>query len=136
VNNLEKFRELLLTDEEFQNKLKTAAEAYTGEQTEEAVFNNVIVPFAAEYGITGSFEEFKDYLNSLSDSEIINNDELSQIAGGDSKGGGIGSAVCLGIGMGIGGNAGKDGGGLCVVVGAGWGASGCAGEGTVRDLEL
>jgi len=134
VNNIEKFRELLLTDKEFQNKLKTAAEAYTGEQTEEAVFNNVIVPFAAEYGITGSFEEFKDYLNSLSDSEIINNDELSQIAGGDSKAGGVGGTACFGIGLGMLGSAGKDGGGLCVVVGAGWGMAECAGEGTAENF--
>lgn len=31
---LTKFRELLLTDEEFRTKIRSAAEAYKGEQTE------------------------------------------------------------------------------------------------------
>ena len=127
AEGIKKFRELLLHDPEFQSKLKAAAENYTGEQTEEAVFNNVIVPLAAEYGITATYDEFKDYIAGLSDQEL-NTDEISQVAGGD-KGGGFGGANCYVLGAGFGGGGGSSSGDLCVLVGAGWGSVGCIGEG-------
>ena len=43
---IKKFEELQRTDETFQAKLKAAVESYTGENTEEAVFNGVLVPVA------------------------------------------------------------------------------------------
>ena len=124
--DLVKFRELLLTDQGFQSKLKDAASAYTGEQTEEAVFNNILVPVAAEYGIAATYEEFKDYIKELSDSEM-SKDELIQIAGG--KTGGLGIAGCYVIGGGTGAGAGSGSGGVCLLFGVGWGYYNCTGEG-------
>jgi len=125
---LKKFRELLLTDGEFQQKLKNAAEAYAGEQTEEAFFENVLVPAAAEYGIAASYDEFKDYILSMADVEM-NTEEIAQVAGGDSKGGGIGGIACAVVGIGAGGGAGGESGGVCAFIGAGWGKTSCVDTG-------
>jgi hypothetical protein len=96
----QKFAELARTDSQFQQKLKAAIEAYSGEMTEEAVFNNVLVPLANEYGIFGTFEEFRAYTESLAN-QPMSKDELTQIAGG--KAGGLGITACLGVGLGGGG---------------------------------
>ena len=96
---IKKFEELLRTDESFKAKLQAAAEAYTGEENEEAVFNGVLLPVAKEYGISASYEELKDYIGNLaSTDEIMDEEELKQIAG--SKGGGFGAGVCYGVGIG------------------------------------
>ena len=125
---LEKFKELLLTDEAFQEKLKTAVENYDGEKTEEAIFHGVIEPVAAEYGITATFDEYKEYMNSLNDEEL-SKDELTQIAGGKLEGIGLGYQSCrvVGLGVQIGGSEG--GGGVCTLLGYGWGDTVCCGEG-------
>lgn len=128
--DLEKFRELLLTDEEFQKKLQAAAVAYTGDQTEEAVFNNVLVPIASGYGISATFDEFKDYISSLNDDAEMSKEELSQVAGGKINGGGVGATECAGIGIGFGASAGSESGGGCVVIGGGWGKTMCLTVGT------
>ena len=124
--NLEIFRELLLTDTEFQKKLQDALSSYTGEKTEEAVFNEVLVPFAAEYGITATFDELKKYMGSLSDAEM-NKDELSQITGGTK---GFGMATCSSVGFGLGGY-GEDGevNTICLIFGGGKNSALCAGSG-------
>ena len=117
---LEKFRELLLTDETFQKKLQDAAASYTGEQTEGAVFNNVLAPLAAQYGIRATYDEFKEYIVNLSTQEM-SSEELAQVAGGDKfNGGGVGFATCKGIGGGAGGGAGENSGGACLIIGVGW----------------
>ena len=124
---IKKFEELMKTDESFQAKLKAAAETYDGEKTDEAVFNGVLVPVAKEYGISASYEEFKEYMETLaSTDEIMDKDELNQIAGG--KGRGFGAAVCYGVGIGVGGGGGDDGGFACFVGGFGT-EYGCCGEG-------
>ena len=121
-----KIENLIRTDEEFQAKLKAAADAYTGEQTEEEVFNNVFLPVAAEYGIIATYDEVKDYLSNL-DGDEMSKDELHQIAGGGK--GGHGGGCCYTIGFGLGG-ASEDGSGAgCLVIGAGWGTVFCDGEG-------
>lgn len=125
----DKFRELLLTDEEFRAKLQKASETYTGDQTEEAVFNNVLVPLAAEYGITETFEEFKTHLTSLEDREL-SSDEIAQISGGGKGSGGIGANLCLGIGVGGGITKGT----LCAAVGFG-DTGACAIEGAWVDFD-
>ena len=128
--NLERFKELLLTDEEFQSKLKAASEAYTGEQTEEAVFNNVLVPLAAEYGVTATFDEFKDYLSGLENVEM-SQEELGQIAGGDK---GFGASACFGVGVGVGGHGeGSRINAICILVGTGDKVAACAGNGVTTD---
>ena len=126
---LDKFRKLLLTDEEFQMKLKAAAEAYTGEQTEEAVFNNVIVPVANEYGISATFEEYKAYIENLSDQEM-DDEEIVQVAAGGKNMKGFGAAACIGCGLGFGGGLGDDRAFACLAIGGGGNASGCAWEGS------
>lgn len=123
--DLQKFRELLITDTDFQQKLQAAAEAYTGDQTEEAVFNSVLVPIASEYGITATFDEFKEYMEKLNSDAEMSKEELSQVAGGKANGGGLGGALCYGAGIGFGAAAGSKSGGGCVVVGAGWGRTVC-----------
>lgn len=79
-----KFRELLNTDIEFQNKLRKAAESYTGEPGDKAVFDNLLVPFAKEYGLSATYEEFAGYLGAfMSDEEReLSEDELAMVAGG------------------------------------------------------
>jgi len=126
---IRKFAELLNTDEAFREKLKAAAESYTGERTEEAVFSNVLAPVAAEYGISVPYEEYREFLSQAED-QPLNDNEVLQVAGGKFDAGGIGATVCVGIGAGLGGGAGKKSGGACVVVGAGWDNMVCIGPGT------
>ncbi len=124
---IKKFAELLNTDEAFRAKLKAAAESYNGEKTDEAVFSGVLVPLAAEYGITATFEEFQAY---MSNDQPISDDEVKQIAGGDKKKGyGMGGARCYGIGIGVGGAGGNGAGGGCFMVGGGMGSYECYVEG-------
>jgi len=122
---LRKFDELLKTDAAFQEKLKAAVESYTGEKTEEAVFEAVLVPLAKEYGITASFEEYKEYVSGISnDDRELSEDEINQVAGG-SKGAGLGFSLCYGWGLGIGSADGSK----CLGVGAGGETGICAGAG-------
>lgn len=97
-----KFRELLLSDAEFQEKLRKAGEAYayTGEKDDKSIFENVLVPVAGEYGLSATYEEFKDYIDAFSketDGEL-SEDELTQVAGGK----GNGAVVCVLGGVGVG----------------------------------
>jgi len=124
-----KFEELMKTDTAFQEKLKAAMENYTGEQTEQAVFESVLVPLAKEYGISASFEEFKEYVVNISnEGRELSIDEINQVAGGG-KGGGLGKTWCYVIGGGAGGGAGSESGGACVFIGAGWGHVNCMATG-------
>ena len=85
-----KFAELMRTDESFQAKLKAAVETYSGEKTEESVFNDVLLPVAKEYDIFVSYEEFKEYMSNLANTdEIMDKDELTQIVGGKGHAGAI-----------------------------------------------
>ena len=128
TEGIKKFVELMNTDEAFRTKLKAAAESYNSEKTEEAIFNNVLVPVAAEYGISVPYEEYHEFISKSQD-QPLNENEVLQIAGGKPDAGGLGATVCVAIGAGIGGAAGKKSGGICVVVGAGWDKTICAGSG-------
>ena len=116
-SDIMKFRELLISDSGFAEKFSKAAEEYTGEQNEKAVFDNLLMPFAEEYGLSASYEEFSEFVSALSggsDSEL-SEDELAQVAGGK----GTGGFLCGGPGVGIGRtNENKD---YCLFVGAGLG---------------
>ena len=124
---IKKFAELMKT-EEVQDKIRKAMEAYQGEKTPEAVFNNVLTPIANEYGITATYDDLQAYFEEASNQEM-SNDEIAQTAGGEFKGGGLGGTACIAVGFGLGGGAGKDGGGVCVIAGVGWGSDFCTGEG-------
>ena len=119
-----KFRELLFTDAEFQEKLKNASEAYTGDTSEKAVFDSVLIPLAKDYGLSATFEEFKEYMGAFTDGAAgeLSEDELSQIAGG--KGFGAGACATAGIGIGYA-SKGKISDG-CLVFGYGSGFVACA----------
>ena len=121
--DLNKFRELLISDADFQTKFRKAAEEYTGEQNEKAVFDNLLMPLAEEYGLSASFEEFSEYMRALSSGPAgeLSEDELAQVAGGKGSGG----FLCGGIGVGLGRT--NETGDYCVVGGVGLGA--CVVEG-------
>ena len=128
-----KFREMMFTDADFQEKLKKASEAYTGDKSDEAVFDNVLIPLAKEYGLSATFEEFKEYTKAFTGSAEgeLSDDELSQVAGGK----GLGAAACASAGIGIG-YASKNGiSGGCFVFGYGTGFVACAGVGDSAEPE-
>ena len=127
-DGVRKFEELIKTDVQVQEKLKKALENYTGEHTEEAIFNNVLIPAAEEYGITAAFEDYKEYVESLNNEEL-SKDELTQVAGGKLEGIGVGYMTCRVVGLGGGINGTSKGGSACVIIGAGWGDTVCAAEG-------
>ena len=133
---IKKFEELLKTDEVFQKKLADAAQAYKGEMTQEAIFNNVLVPFASEYGITATFDELNDYLEGLVNNQEMDENELKQVAGGKnpSDAYGAGMTYCVYAGIGLGATGDKQGDvGACVGFGVstsvGGGMGMCAGVG-------
>ena len=130
--DIQKFADLFRTDETFRNKLKEAMDAYTGERTEEAVFNNVLDPVAKEYGISATFDDYKDYIEQLGNQEM-NKDELTQVAGGKISGGGIGAFDCTVIGLGAGAGGGSGSFGFCVILGAGEGMAACFTVGAADD---
>ena len=131
--DISKFRELLLTDADFQEKVRKAAEAYKGEQDEKAVFDKLLTPIAEEYGLSATFEEFKEYTEAFTDGAAseLSDDELSQVAGGK----GFGAAACAKAGIGIG-YASKGGiSGACFIFGGGSGFVACAGVGDSAEPE-
>lgn len=90
-----KFRDLLSSDSECQEKLKAAVEAYTGEQDEKSVFDNLLLPLAKEYGLSATYDEFKEFTGALvgGTEDELSEDELAQIAGGKDSGYGFCFAV-------------------------------------------
>lgn len=120
--DLNKFLELVKTDEVLQKKLIEAGKNYTGEQTKEAVFNTVVVPAAKEAGYDITLDDMTQFVQEL------DHDEMALVSGG--YGAGIGGQICFILGVGGGGNLSqnKDGsmsGGLCAGFGLGSGISGC-----------
>jgi hypothetical protein len=74
--------EFHICDLSCKQKFRKAAEAYTGEKDEKTIFDNVLTPLAKEYGLSATFEEFKEYAGAFScgtDGEL-SEDELSQVA--------------------------------------------------------
>ncbi len=103
--------------------MKAALQNYQGEKTGEALFDAVLAPIAAEYGITASFEEFRAYQDQLAnDDEALSDDEVAQVAGGD----GFGTGACYFIGVGLGIQQGN----LCILVGCGIGYAACMEKGS------
>ena len=133
-DGVRKFEELIKTDVQVQDKLKKALENYTGEHTEEAIFNNVLIPAAAEYGITAAFEDYKEYVESLNNEEL-SKDELTQVAGGKVNGGGLGIFRCEIVGFGAGAGGGTEGGGACLLLGFGDGITACMTAGVSGDFD-
>lgn len=64
------------------------------------MFENVLLPVGKEYGLSATYEEYKEYIGSFagtSDSEL-SEDELTQIAGG--KGDGVVACPIIGADFG------------------------------------
>ena len=129
---IKKFTELLHSDEAFRAKLTAAAENYTGEKTEEAIFSNILVPVAAEYGISVPYEEFQKF-SSASKLQPLDDNELNQVAGG--KAGGVVCLTCKGVGVGSGAGGGEGTGGACALLGFGWNTVVCGGQGATNKDE-
>lgn len=140
--DLLKYRDLLLNDSDFQKKFLAAAEKYDGDRDEKAVFDKVVLPLGKEYGLSATYEEFKEYTDTFASkaSAELSEDELAQVAGG--KGGGLGIGKCMLFGAGIGGGGAVEksqygytpGFGLCLGIGAGVGKYGCAGSGEAQEM--
>ena len=96
--DLKKFQELLASDADFQEKFRKAAEAYTGEQDEKSVFDNLLLPLAKEHGLSATYDEFKEYMSNfaVSAGNELSEDELAQVAGGKDSG----VALCAAVGIG------------------------------------
>jgi len=95
MGNAKKFEELLRSDEALQEKLRAAAEAYTGDASDEqAVFEAVVAPLAEEAGLPFTYEEAQKL---ASGSEGPSLDDLDAAAGGGGCfifGGGDGKESC------------------------------------------
>ncbi len=81
--NVMKFEEQVMKNEELQKKLESAAKAYKGDQTDEkAVFEAVIIPIAREAGLEFSFEE-ADEVRKMAESGELELKEMQEVAGGN-----------------------------------------------------
>lgn len=128
--DLQKYYELLQTDTTLQEKMKAAAEQYTGEQTQESIFENLIAPAAKEAGCNFTWDDFRQYAEQ--NVQQLDTDEMDQVvAGSDNKG--AGATACLGIGLGLGGALVESGlsklFGACLGIGIGGGSVACMGDG-------
>ena len=114
MSNVERFEELLRSDEGLQAKLRAATDAYEGDRSDErAVFDAVVAPLAAEAGLPFAFEEAKA---AAEDGATLSDAELDAVAGGGcfifGLGGGSdganacsdkssGAGACAGVGVGF-----------------------------------
>ncbi|MCR4907465.1 MAG: Nif11-like leader peptide family natural product precursor [Lachnospiraceae bacterium] len=84
--NVMKFDEKVMKDEELQKKLEAAAKAYEGDRTDEkAVFEAVIIPIAREAGLEFSFEE-ADEVRKMAENGELELSEMQEVAGGSMVG--------------------------------------------------
>ena len=80
--------------------------------------------YGLQTGISASFEEFKEYVNRISNEDReLSEDEINQVAGGKVSAGGLVAMLCNVLGFGVGAGGGSDGGGVCAGVGLGTGGS-------------
>ncbi len=116
--NAKKFMELLNTDKELQQKVKTATEAYTGDKTDEKeVFDTVLAPIAKESGHEFTFEDVEELAKAAQDDELSENEVAAAAGGGkpsfciaigfngvweDVGTGDFGCGACYGVGVGFG----------------------------------
>ena len=137
--DIQKFIELLKTDESVSEKLKVSAENYTGEKTLDATFQNLIAPAAEEAGLHFNQEEYQEYVVQQTRAiQELSLDELDQVAGGDyTVGTTLNACYKIGFGAGIatkikddGSTAGQS---FCFIIG--WGeAAACFVRGASTDI--
>lgn len=100
MSNLEKFEELLRSDEALQAKLRDATEAFEGDKSDErAFFDTVVAPLAAEVGLPFTYDDAKELAREGAE---LSDDALDAVAGGVCfiLGAGEGSGACMGGWMG------------------------------------
>lgn len=99
----------------FSRRLKLPQKKFTGDATDEAVWNTILKPIADEKGYDISLDDYKSYIDKLNTSDELSSDEMANVAGGS-------FTFCVFIG----GSGGKevradteDGYGACYYVGVG-----------------
>lgn len=81
TENIQKFEELLRSDEGVQAKLRAAVDAFEGDKADEqAFFEATVGKVADELGFSVTYDEVKAYAGKLTK---LNDAELSAVAGGD-----------------------------------------------------
>lgn len=79
MSNIDKFEELLRSNEGLQSKLRAATEAYAGGMSDErAFFDAIVAPIAAEAALPFTYDE----LVAAKDNLEIDDEELDAVAGG------------------------------------------------------
>ena len=103
MSNIERFEELLRSDETLQAKLRAAADAFDGDkQDERAIFDAIVAPLAVEVGLPFTFDEGKEFAVSSAE---LSDEELAAVAGGGQDGYGRPDDGCIFIGLSVGGDA-------------------------------
>ena len=131
--DLQKFIELLKSDDTLQEKMRSAAEKYEGDQTAEAVFRNLLLPIAEKKGYHFTWEDYQEYVKQ--ETKELNPDEMDQVAGGV-EGEGYGYAACFIIGSGNGYVTDTKTGcfkGACLSIGIGAGLGACISKGIATE---
>ena len=123
-NNVKLFLGKIHSDEALYTKLVETSKNYTGEKTDEAIWDSVIGPLAEETGFDITLDDYKAYVDDVKASSELSDDELEQVAGGISFCFilGFGSKPETGNGSRVTGQ--EDGLGACAYVGIGFGAWG------------
>ena len=120
MSNVQKFEELLRSDEGLQEKLREATEAYDGNKEDErAVFDAVVAPLAAEAGLPFAYEEAREYATGVTE---FSADDLAIGTGGHEDYLGQPDGSCIFIGFGCGADAcsnERSGAGACIGFGVG-----------------
>ena len=99
MSNVEKFEELLRSDEALQEKMRAATAAFEGDKADEAaVFDAVVAPLAAEASLPFTLAEAR--ARAL-DGAHIADDELDALAAGKRDRYGKAEAACLIVGVGL-----------------------------------
>ena len=114
--DIKEFVEMIKNDTAVQEKIKKAVEGYTGDKTDEAVWEAVLAPIASEAGFDVTLNDYMAYVDEIKASGELSDDEMAQIAGG--------AGFCFLIGGSGGAEASarkRDGCGACAFLGVGIG---------------
>ena len=81
-NSVKLFLGKIHSDEELYARVMEESKAYTGEKTDEAVWDSIMAPIAKETGYDITLEDYKAYVNEIKASEELSEDEMQAVAGG------------------------------------------------------
>lgn len=126
---LQKFWDMMKADENLRKELEERVKNYTGEPSEKAIMEAVVIPLAQEHGLMFTGNDYVEAVQELSQ------DEMAQVAGGASIGFGGGTFGCDVLGSGFGSAAGIGAAGACLFIGIGTGMSLCMFSGVTWDMD-